>query len=967
MTRIAARLGAAMLAAAFTAAAAWAAAADRSPVPEDGWFEDVAEASGLDFVHFNGMTGKLYMVEILGAGAALFDFDNDGDLDLLVVQGAVLEPGGSPEPALFPPAPGMLPLGARLYRNDLEITPSGRRLRFTDVTEASGLKATGYGMGVATGDFDGDGFVDVYLTCFGPNQLWRNNGDGTFSDVTRRAGVDDPRWNVSASFLDYDRDGHLDLFVSGYLDFKLATATTCHAASGEADYCGPGSHPPLPDRLFRNRGDGTFEDVSRRAGITAAFGPALGVVTTDADGDGWPDIYVANDRAENQLWLNQRDGTFRDVALLAGCAVDLNGRAQSSMGVDSGDVDGDHDEDLFLTHLRGETNTLYLNRGDGSYDDASIRSGLGAPSLRHTAFGTRFFDLDNDGDLDLLTVNGAMARVPELVAAGDPFPLHETNQLYLNIGGGRFEEISRQGGAAFALSELSTGAAFGDVDNDGAVDVVVVNNNGRLRLLRNRGNPQHHWVGLSLKGGGRTGCDMIGALVETTLADGRRLVRRARTDGSYASASDPRVVLGLGVSRAPIAVVVTWPDGARERFDHLVVDRYTTLTQGSGRPLDQAPGELPRPSLAGLERQARHQVEGLWRRVEALDGRPETTAPELAAALGAVAMALHAYEAFGDAAQWYRAAGRLAPEDWRWPYLSGHALLGAADLGGARDAFEQASALEFLLPSVALARVLLETGELEQARDRLTRVVAAHPDLAAGHALLADVAMARGDPASAVRGYQRALDLQPGASRLHGQLALALARVSRDEEARRHLALRGRAPVMLDDEPLAAVAALNLNASTHLERCMTALAAERFQQAAAECRIALALGSSNPAARLNLGAALLAMGDPEAAAAEYRELLRLDPEDVTARFNLATTLARMGRDQVAIAHYRRALEFEPAHRDARLNLANALSRVGMDEEALEHYRAILDRRPDDSGALRGQTACLERLRGLDDG
>ena len=361
-------------------------------------FTDRAAAWGLRFTYSTRQTGELYFPEIMGGGAALFDFDNDGDLDVFVVQGHPFKIG-SPDPG--PPGWG------RLFRNDL-ITPQGRNPlpSFVDVTAESGIRATGYGMGVATGDFDNDGRVDLYLAKyghFGANQLWRNNGDGTFTDVTVAAGMgSSPRWSSwssGATFVDLDRDGWLDLYVLYYVDYSVADDVRCYAPSSRRDYCGPSTFKPVPDHLLRNRRNGTFEDVSVPSGIGLKAGPGLGAVADDFDGDGWPDLFVANDGAANFLWINQKNFTFREDGLLAGVALNASGKPEAGMGVAVGDIDGDGRDDLLITHLTGETNTFYLNLGGGLFEDATARSGLGAPSLPFTGFGTGWLDVDDDGQI----------------------------------------------------------------------------------------------------------------------------------------------------------------------------------------------------------------------------------------------------------------------------------------------------------------------------------------------------------------------------------------------------------------------------------------------------------------------------------------------------------------------------------------------------------------------------------------
>ncbi len=562
-------------------------AAVAAPPPETGEeiFVERAEALGLDFVHFNGMSGELYFVEIVGSGAALFDADGDGDLDAYLVQGNLL--GAAADPAHRD----------RLFRNRLVETGE---LAFEDVTEQSGMVSDGYGMGVAAGDVDNDGDVDLYVTAFGANRLYRNDsadndpaGGGAirFTDITGASGTGDERWSTSAAFTDYDLDGRLDLYVANYVSFTLATHKECYAETSARDYCGPLSYQPYPDRLLRGIGDGKFEDVSGSARIVTAFGGALGVVASDFNSDGRPDFYVANDGLANQLWINQGSGddggpvTFSDQALLAGCAYNRDGQAEGSMGIGAADFDDDGDDDLFMTHITGETNTLFRNH-DGLFDDDTRKTGLGMPSRAATGFGTAFFDHDNDGRLDLLVANGAVKTIEKLALAGDPFPLHQTNQLFSNLAGDggavRFSEVTARAGEAFALSEVSRGAAFGDVDNDGDADVLVVNNNGRARLLLNRVGQDRSWLGLRLVH--ENGRDAYGARVACVLAGERTLWRRPRADGSYCSSNDPRVLFGLGEAAAVEAVRVHWPDGRSEEWDwrQTPINRYHTLVQGRG-------------------------------------------------------------------------------------------------------------------------------------------------------------------------------------------------------------------------------------------------------------------------------------------------------------------------------------------------------------------------------------------------
>jgi enediyne biosynthesis protein E4 len=537
-------------------------------------FRDVAAEVGLKHSHFIGSTGQYYLPEIMGSGAALIDFDNDGDLDVLLVQTMVLQPGVEPSESKFPPIRGRKP-GNRLFRN--ELIPSGR-LSFTDISDHAGISKESYGMGVAVGDYDSDSDPDLYITAFGSNTLYRNNGDGTFADVTRESGVEAPGWSTSATFFDYNNDGNLDLYVASYLDFTVRGNKECHNGAGDRDYCHPSAYKPLTHRLFRNLGNGKFSDVTQASGIATLAGPGLGVASLDYDGDGWMDLYVANDGAANFLWRNLGSGRLSETALSAGAAYAGDGAPRAGMGIALGDFDRDGLEDVLVTNLIREGATLFRSRAPGQFYDATLESGLNSITAPFTGFGVRAVDFDNDGWLDLFIANGSVTSIDEL--RGRPYPYGQRNLVVRNTGQS-FEDVTTGSGAVSQFRDVGRGAAFGDIDNDGDIDIVVTNNNGPVRLLLNETPVRGHWLAVRLRASSRNR-DAFGARVAVVSAGSKPLWRRVQTDGSYLSASDMRVHFGLGDNPGGLAVVVHWPDGEKERWKGVRPDALITLRQGDG-------------------------------------------------------------------------------------------------------------------------------------------------------------------------------------------------------------------------------------------------------------------------------------------------------------------------------------------------------------------------------------------------
>ncbi len=537
----------------------------------EGGLTDVTEHVGLAFLHHSGAGGSRYMPEIMGGGVALFDMDGDGDLDVYLTNGN----------DLLPEAGNSTAQTNRLFRQDAGGT-------FQGVTEGSGLGDGGYGMGVAVGDMDNDGLPDVYVTNYGPDRLYRNLGGGRFGDVTAAAGIDVPGWSASAAFVDLDRDGFLDLYVTQYLKFDRFKKCTDRA--GRADYCNPQAFLPVDDVLLRNRGDGTFADVSKQAGIRAVSACAgMGVVCADFNEDGWQDIYVANDGYRNQLWINNADGTFADRAVHMGAAFNGQGMSEAGMGVTSGDFDGDGHIDLFVTHLANETNTLYRNLGRSKgFVDATIAFGLGRSSLAHTGFGAIATDLDWDGDLDLLIANGRVSRARGSTSAPCQTAEQcyaENNLIYINDGRGvlALPKNAKDAGRPVAFGspvEISRGLAAGDIDRDGDQDFILVNMDGPARLYRNECARPGHWLAVRAVDP-RYHRDAIGAVVRV-VAGGRTQVRTITRASSYLSSSEPVARFGLGEAARIDRIRVAWPDGKQEVFRAPSVDRALTLLRGSG-------------------------------------------------------------------------------------------------------------------------------------------------------------------------------------------------------------------------------------------------------------------------------------------------------------------------------------------------------------------------------------------------
>ena len=526
-------------------------------------FIDIAESAGIDFRHDNAASSEKYLIETMGSGCGWIDYNQDGLLDLYLANGAATR--------LYKPAH---PLRGALYRNNGDGT-------FTDATAKAGVGAEGlFGMGVAVGDYDNDGYPDLLVLGYGRCILYHNNGNGTFTDVTARAGVANAgRWASSAAWFDYDNDGHLDLVIANYIDWSPDRNFWCgDHGPGMRSYCHPDDYNGEAPTLYHNNGDGTFTDVSKQSRVGLKPGNGLGVVTFDYDNDGWQDIFIANDSMANFIFHNNRDGTFREVGYLAGVAVSADGLPEAGMGTDAADTTGKGRMDLIVTHLDSQLARLYQNMGDGTFDDATLRSGLGYATFHMSGFGARFMDYDNDGAPDIFMANGHVLDNIQRYSASVHYA--EPKLMFRNLGHGAFKNVSSDLGRDFQLPRVSRGAAIGDFDNDGDLDILVNNNGERPQLLRNDGGNANHWLEILLIGT-RSNRDGVGARVRVSAGDLVCLEQR-KGGMSYQSAQDPRLHFGLGKYSLVDAVEILWPSGAVTKLAKIQADRIIAIEEGKG-------------------------------------------------------------------------------------------------------------------------------------------------------------------------------------------------------------------------------------------------------------------------------------------------------------------------------------------------------------------------------------------------
>ncbi len=949
-----------------------------APASTPAWFTDVTDAVGLEFVHQAGATGTYFYPEIMGSGCALFDYDADGDLDIYIVNGAEHEDG------IVKPDSRMR---NHLFRREDDGT-------YHDVTDQTELGDTGYGMGVAVADVDNDDDLDVYVTNFGRNRFYRNDGDGTFTDDTVAAGFDTVArfdWSCSAAFLDYDRDGAPDLFVTNYL--KYDAGKSCRDRAGAPDYCGPMAFEGVPDVLYHNNGDGTFTDVSVNASIGSVRGRGLGVVCEDFDEDGSIDIFVANDGEANHLWINRGDGTFRDEAMTLGAALNEMGQAEASMGIAVGDVDLDGHIDLFCTHLRNESNTLYHGAGARGFADATATAGLGAPSMDRTGFGAAFADLDHDGAPEIVIVNGRVKRGPASNAAHlDAFwrDYAEPNQVFSNGGTKGFADACPEIGAFCSTVDASRGLAVGDIDDDGDLDFLVSNGSGRARLYRND-TPKHgHWLMVAACAPGRSTPE-LGAAIDVE-ADGRWHHGTVRTASSYLSAGDSRVHFGLGAATAVSNITVRWSDGTVEAFGGGAVDRHVRVERGGGKVESRKQKTESRKPIAEREQSKTENRESKTGNRKPKSGRssvppsdsdvltltpptPDLTHaqkpvaekiertvalvnedPRSADPWGHLGMVYLAHGFAEEAATCLGTAEELDPNDFRWPHLLSHALP-KSDLDAVMAAVRRGIALkpDFVFGHLRLAQFLIQRGSRAQARKCYEAVLALAPDNAHACLGLGQIANAEDDFEAAVGYLERARATAPDYREVCAALSQTYRRTRRLRDAELAAARARALPARLieSDDPLVHMfQAEAADAASLVRRGSSLVRRGRVDEGLRMLRSAVEIAPETAVNHRALGAGLTAAGEHDAALAAIGRALELDPDRPRILIDRGVALNAAGRYDEALACFARIVAIDPLNEAAWYDVASVQARLGDHETAITSFVHYSELNPGDHRAYR---------------
>ncbi len=901
-------------------------------------FTDAAQAAGLDFVHVSGGPQQRYILEAMGSGVALFDFDADGWLDVFAVNGTHTE--DAPE------------TGNRLWRN-VPATDGGRA--FAEVTQAAGLGQTGWGMGCAVADYDNDGDLDLYVTYWGPNALYRNEGNGTFTSV--EAGTEDRRWGTSAAFGDVDSDGWLDLYVANYVDFDLndppGDGEPCSGWKGLSVFCGPHGLDGQADALYRNERNGTFADVSAATGIDQRTYLGLGVLFTDYDGDGDQDIYIANDSTPNLLYRNDDAWRLREVGAFAGVAYSEGGRAQAGMGLDSGDYDNDGDLDVVVTNFSDDVNTLYQNLGNGSFADATYAAGLGGAVRPFLGWSTALADFDLDGWLDLFVANGHL--YPQLEARPLGLSYRQRNLLYWNRDG----VFTLADPAGLEDEQVSRGTAFGDYDNDGDLDLIVNNLNDRLNLLRNDGGNHNHWLGLDLIGA--AGQSAEGASVRLW-AGGQVLVRPAKRGYGYLSANDGRVLFGLGGIAKVEKIEIRWPSRRVQVVEQPTIRRYLVLREGEGVEIAHYSHHQVKPPSARVSAPLTERPDS----IEAVAFNPDWTAEKYYEQ----ATALYGEGRYREAVALLQPALRHYPDAIRLYYAAGVALYaGLGHYEQAAEVLEQATARDTSVVEVVrlLGISYLHLNQPAQAVAALKRAAVLAPDDWKTHYRLGLAHNHLGASEAAIAAFAKARELVPQEPMPYLHLARTYQRLGQGQAA--HQALRRFEVLQPLEQEIAryrqAVRVHPEHRDAYSKLGLALARAGRLLEAQQAFERSLAL-APDADTQTNLANVLLRQDEPQAAIAHYTQALAQDAELAEAHYGLGMAHYARGEAAEALRALRRALALRPDFPKAHINTGVLLEEQDRLAEALDHFRRAVALVPDDTRALNNLVIALARAGRVDE-
>ncbi|MFB3921540.1 MAG: tetratricopeptide repeat protein [Terriglobia bacterium] len=911
---------------------------------------DDHEAAKVHFRYLNSPTPNKYLIETMGGGVALLDYDGDGWLDVFFVNGAAL---GNPQADTPPPDKSPPEYWNRLFRNNRDGT-------FSDVTEKAGVKGHGYGMGVASADYDNDGFPDLFITNYGDSILYHNNGNGTFTDVTAQAGIRTEGWNMSAGFLDYDNDGYLDLFITRYLEWNFALGKMVCGPNipGGRAYCHPNEFKAISNYLFRNNHDGTFTDVSEPSGIKAHAGYGLGVSFGDFNNDGWPDIYVANDAFPQFLFKNNGNGTFSEEAALAGVGYTEDGNTFSGMGTDFVDLDNDGFLDILTTALPYEYFAFFHNNGNGTFEYASVTSNLAEITRQFGGWGIHAFDFDDDGGNEVFI---ATSHVMDNIAVTQPHLHYLQPPLLLKYRNSRFVDISSEAGNVFQQPWVARGAAFGDLDNDGDIDIVVSDYDGPAHLLRNQGGNQHHWIELDLQGT-KSNRDAIGARVKLTTGEGRVQYRTVGTTGSYASSNDRRVAFGIGTETTIREIAIRWPSGTDQRIENPAPGQILRVVEMSPAPQSSS-AEIPVLTVsAGNPAPGPF---GVARPVESVEARNRYDS----------GLSLLRQGRIDEAAEAFRAAIRSDADFVDAHYALGVALsrMGKEHLPAAVDQFLEVLRLkpDHVDARVDLSFVLSQEGDSTAAAAQLERAIKVAPTNADLYILLGKAHYESNDFPKAIESFRRALELNPRLGAAHYGIGLTYSK----EHDYPHAIQEFTSALQLDPG----------DSYSHLELGKILLDQGDPAEASRQLNEAIRLRPNSAEAHLELGRLYRRQDDSVRAETEFREALRLQPNLIAATYNLVLLLQSQGRRaeaeklsaqvesaqqsrvalgranalnadgikftneghlQDALVAFQRALAADPSFFMAAYNQGIVLGRLGKTQQAIAAFRTAIRLRPD---------------------